>query len=320
MFAIQCSDFIEHVSDQPETAAELRRRLAYAPYLDLTQTDRFGRTMVDIAAEAGKVHLARALLDAGVKFGNVPAQFTNAYWIEKVNGILNTIEEDDFKLYVAGGLNLTALLQNSPAALTNAFLGGKAHVAEALIAVGADVTILKSANPEDAANGWSMLHLVAKNTNRASRAQLIKLLLANGIDVDIRGKAGATPLILAAASGQVDAIKILIGAEADINAQDNGGMTPLIAAAKHKQKDALKPLITAGADLNLETIRGDSALKLAVSAEQEELVRLLLDSGANPGSEDGWTKQGALAIASEPMKELLRSYIKRNAVPRRQQQ
>ncbi len=71
---------------------------------------------------------------------------------------------------------------------------------------------------------------------------IMKLLIENGADVNIKTK-GGTALILAARSNSIDAAILLIDHTADINAVDSEGKTPLMYAKLYKYEEMKRILI-----------------------------------------------------------------------------
>ena len=57
--------------------------------------------------------------------------------------------------------------------------------------------------------------------------EMVRVILAQGIDPDVRDSKGRTPLMLAAYLGYPDIARILLEKGADVNAKDNKGRTPL---------------------------------------------------------------------------------------------
>ena len=98
-------------------------------------------------------------------------------------------------------------------------------------------------------------------------ATIIQALLNAGAGVDVPNADGATPLMLAAASGNTDAIKVLLDHGAAINAKEPlRGATPLMFAAGSNRASAVKFLIARGADSALTT----NVVKLARPAFDED--------------------------------------------------
>lgn len=78
-------------------------------------------------------------------------------------------------------------------------------------------------------------------------AEMARLLIDNGADLDIRNNDGNTPLHWAAGEGRKELVVILIAHGADINARSKSGWTPLRWAEAQSQKEIARILMAAGA-------------------------------------------------------------------------
>ncbi len=119
----------------------------------------------------------------------------------------------------------------------------------------------------------SMLHIAAD----AGNLDTVKFFIEIGASVDPQSSNGVTPLISAAAQGNVDMINLLLdwGANPNIEADKdtNRLVTPLIAAAAVNSRECVELLLKAGADASVQNKNGETALDLAKSDE----VRILLE-------------------------------------------
>ncbi len=145
----------------------------------------------------------------------------------------------------------------------------------------------------------------------------IKLLLANGADVNERSKNGWSALMSAACYGCKDVVETLIenGANVDFADKNCGGQTTLMWAARsgRSAKQKVKMLIDAGADIWKKTDGGSDLLASAAGAGNVEVVELLLEAGMKPGnqSDDGYTALMAAANHDSPL--LVRLLVKAGA-------
>jgi ankyrin repeat protein len=107
-------------------------------------------------------------------------------------------------------------------------------------------------------------------------AAMTRLLLDAGADPKAPSATGTTPLMLAAAAGNVEAIKTLLDRGAEINAKDKtNGQTALMFAAALNRADAIKVLAQHGAELNVTS----TVLEPAAAAG----ARGAQGTGARPG-------------------------------------
>ncbi|XCN71444.1 MAG: ankyrin repeat domain-containing protein [Candidatus Electrothrix aestuarii] len=93
---------------------------------------------------------------------------------------------------------------------------------------------------------------------------------------------GEPALILAAQRGHTDLVKLLIENKANINIKNLYSYTPLIAAAENGHHDIIQLLLEAGADINAINVEGNSALIKSTENGDTESVKLLIDHGADP--------------------------------------
>jgi ankyrin repeat protein len=254
---------------------------------------------------------------------------------------------DDIELVralIKAGANVKLANQFGTSALTEAAIVGSAPIIDALLKAGADPN---SKNPE----GETPLMAVARSGNveaakrlleaRAdinaketfggqsalmwaaaqSQADMVKLLAANGADVNARGvvrqwerkviteprpkdmnKGGFSPLLYAAREGCVECARHLIEAGADPDIEDPERITPLNMALLNLHFELAAYLVTAGADVNKWDLFGRSPLYMAAdvntlpvkgngamavlpsedSVSALDVGRMLLEAGANP--------------------------------------
>ncbi|XP_005307091.2 ankyrin repeat and SAM domain-containing protein 6 isoform X1 [Chrysemys picta bellii] len=96
--------------------------------------------------------------------------------------------------------------------------------------------------------------------------------------VNIINGDGASPLMIAAVTGQLDLVQLLVERNADIDKQDNvHGWTALMQATYHGNKEVVKYLLNRGADVNLRAKNGYTAFDLIMllNDPDTELVRQL---------------------------------------------
>ncbi len=156
--------------------------------------------------------------------------------------------------------------------------------------------------------GATPLHLAADGKNLA----VMKLLIANGADVNARKQDGITPLIVAILARDFDAAALLIDSGACLRQADvlkryqarrsHTDLTPLHIAARGESECALRVaefIISNGADLNAHGSDGGTPLVFAIDANKRwgafqpetqpmcvKMIELLVKSGADPNHRD----------------------------------
>lgn len=92
-------------------------------------------------------------------------------------------------------------------------------------------------------------------------------------------------------SGRADVAKLLIQNGANVNAKAADGTTALMLATRSVGADVVQALLDYGADVNAKTADGTTALMYAVNSAGADVVKLLLEKGADVHARDrgGWT-------------------------------
>jgi len=126
--------------------------------------------------------------------------------------------------------------------------------------------------------------------DRASRLDLVKVLLKAGADPDPACKYGHTPLHNLAIKGDVAVMELLLDHKAEVNVFNGNGNTPLHNAAQFGHPRAVELLINRGADINAQTYRGRSDGKTPLHSaiftigepdHHIAVIELLLAAGAD---------------------------------------
>ena len=151
------------------------------------------------------------------------------------------------------------------------------------------------------------------------KKDIVELFIEAGMSPNVT-TANGTPLVTAAATGNVEMVKFLVEKGADVNSKskDKGELTPLFAAilggGKDKDKqETVKFLLDKGADVNARfASKGFEATPLMMAAAEKdtEIVRLLLAKKPDIQAIDAGTGLTALMMAVlnnnlENTKELL---------------
>jgi len=125
----------------------------------------------------------------------------------------------------------------------------------------------------------AMLTFIAIWHNRG----LLRWLLERGVSPDGRmGHQGNTPLMQAAADGDLFVMKLLLQFGADPNALNFASENPLGFAVTWRQAEAISLLVAAGADVNNTDDSGPERTQLDIAERSQwtEGVQILLRLGA----------------------------------------
>jgi ankyrin repeat protein len=156
-------------------------------------------------------------------------------------------------------------LEGAEEALRQAALDGRTQQVRDLIARGvvADVTD---------AEGHTPLMFSAFNGHSA----IVLVLLANGAEIDRVDQLGRTALLYASTGPFPETVRILLDKGADPNIVDtNEHFTPLMHAAAEGNLEVVKVLVEFGADPALTDVDGDNAETFARQAGHREVAEYL---------------------------------------------
>ncbi len=107
------------------------------------------------------------------------------------------------------------------------------------------------------------------------QAEIVALLLTNGVNANSAVRGGVSPLLLAAANGHAATVQRLLAAGATANATGAFGNTALIVATRNGHTPIVKLLLAAGANRQLRNSDGNSATDIADALGHTELGTLL---------------------------------------------
>jgi hypothetical protein len=118
----------------------------------------------------------------------------------------------------------------------------------------------------------------------------IRSLLEAGAEIEATDALGRTPLHMAAFYGRTRATELLLASGATIEVRDRIGMTPLHAAVLAGGRHVVELLLDRKADPNARTDTGQTPLHLAAATGQPRVARLLIERGCRP-EEQGQARQ-----------------------------
>ena len=229
----------------------------------LNLRDNDGDNALDMAHLEGHPKVARYLEGKGLKGKNL-------------NDLLfRTIEDkrehstNQIKNLIQAGADVNGKNKDGYSPLEFALYQERPDRARILIENGAKLTTAKQKEL-----AGEVLLKAAKNND----IDVVRSLIAQGVDVNTKDKYGQTPLHHAVyhSAPNEELIKLLIENKADVNAKDNDDNTPLHYA---KSVTIAKLLINNGADINAKSKYGRNVLDKAESQGNSDMVKMLTELG-----------------------------------------
>jgi ankyrin repeat protein len=278
---------------------------------DINARDERGSSALTWAAVMDHSEVVKLLKSLGAK---------SDLWIASLTG-----DKDEAKQFLDKGADVNAVDGLGSTALMYAARKERVDVVELLLERGADPTkkvqgqtaydrglsralgdLLLKKGIDILPKGSSGLVLVSACSD--CRIDVVKRLLASGIDVNEANSRGLTPLMAASAEGCVNVAKALVGNGADLSQRDNKGRTALTHAVLSGALPVIKLLLSNGVDVNQRNPDGGTALMDATLAGQMESVKFLLANGADVNSvnKGGFTALNMNCYA--PIRDLLTAH------------
>ncbi len=121
--------------------------------------------------------------------------------------------------------------------------------------------------------------------------EVVKFLITNGAEVNLKGKNKGSALMFASYNGHCEVAKILLENGASVDLQKEDGWSALMSASSNGHSEVAKILLENGASVDLQNEDGWSALMSASSNGHSEVTKILLENGASVDlqKEDGWS-------------------------------
>jgi ankyrin repeat protein len=241
-------------------------------------------TPLTLAAKDDDLELVQLLKDAGARFSSPQEELLYAASDGSVNAIRRVLapgvnvnrhygrgitpliaaaqngETAAVKLLLAAGADINGFDTQNDTALMFAIKSKHQSTIQALIDGGADVTLLDM-------GGVSTLEQAATYLDDPD---LVRLLIHRGVPLDgAKSLINHTPLMAAAAFGNIETAQILLAAGAEVNAQSKEGLTPLMDGALGGNPEILMLLLNAGANPTLKSKDGKTALDYARQVHEQ---------------------------------------------------
>ncbi len=163
-------------------------------------------------------------------------------------------------------------------------------------------------------------------------AEVVRVLLANGADPNLKNKEGTSPAQVAIGSSDSRVtLPLLIKYKADLTIEDEKGRTLLHKACVTRDSNATEILLENGSDINAKDNEGFVPLILAINdtvlpseldgdakvarGGREDVVELLLQHGANPNLPDPAGNTALHHAAQEDRRVILRLLLENKGDP-----
>ncbi|KAL9614732.1 MAG: hypothetical protein Q9167_000801 [Letrouitia subvulpina] len=247
-------------------------------------------TALQCASVSGHDTIVRLLIQQGVNVNQKDTRGKFALWMASERG-----HEKIVQLLLDNGADPNLQREKMGAALHIATKEGHVTIMRSLIERGAAIETVS----------WEYgTPLYAASKHKSSMA--IEVLLENGADPNTASDEYGGALYSASENNSLAALQLLLEAGANIHVSvtrhGKAGCTPLQVAARQNHKDVVRMLIENGADVNNKASIDGSALYVASENGYIEIMQQLLDSGANLSARDlrsGATSLTPLQIASK---------------------
>lgn len=151
---------------------------------------------------------------------------------------------------------------------------------------------------------------------RRGHVEAVELFLETGMDPEVTGSEGYTPLIRASAAGREEVARVLLDEGARVDGAGANGTTPLLQATWNGRNEVVRLLLIHGADINQRSPDGLTPLMLASAAGHELTVHLLLGEGADLEMRSSRRERNAKSFARindrKKVMEIIEDYQERN--------
>ncbi|WP_456277584.1 ankyrin repeat domain-containing protein [Bacillus sp. AK128] len=245
--------------------------------LDKEQRSKFyNYTMLHAAVRYGKFDMVEHLIELGFepnskdKDGNTP--------IMLIFGMMDTTAQDLIRmidLLNIGGLELNIINNRGISPLLLSYYEGKQEVTDYLLKLGAEDAIQTK---EDALEALNLLEINSDDAFRQSisfgEIGAVRLFLQAGFDPNIKSWVGNSILYQLAFTNEAEMMKLLLDHGADIELTYHNGITPLWIAVSQNNSEIVELLLSYGAQ-NTPNNAGWTPLMVAEDENNDEIIKLI---------------------------------------------
>lgn len=258
------------------SAAQKQRKARRSSNVAVKNKSQQTRELINAAAD-GDIDKVIETLNKGV---NVNASFRRddselsgmtALMVASSRGYSNMVAE-----LIKRGANVNLKHYSGETALMFAAAKGDAKIVKALVRAGANPNVKVVSFHAGEITPLSS----AINSGSEQRVEVVSILISGKAQINPEGKFLISPLMHAV--GDLEIVKLLIANGADVNQKNVRGATALMAAAIDGPAAVVRYLLEQGADVNARDEDGTTALMCAEgrreyldAAEREEIIQVL---------------------------------------------
>ena len=132
-----------------------------------------------------------------------------------------------------------------------------------------------------------------------------KLLASGKCNINAQDGAGFSPVHVALHCRAMKMLKLLVEEGADIEVRTNIGRSALLFAAAERLPESVEVLLNAGALLESRCTEGKTALHYAVCNRDEKSVKVLLGRGADSSAKDHHQKSPLMIVSASEESDML---------------
>ncbi|CAK8998212.1 Ankyrin-2 (ANK-2) (Ankyrin-B) (Brain ankyrin) (Non-erythroid ankyrin) [Durusdinium trenchii] len=220
--------------------------------------DNAGRTALHFAAREGHMEIVKELLAAGATKDVQDNEGHTVLHSAAKEGHAEIVKE-----LLAAGATKEIQDNNGKTAADLAWKEGETEIVELL------------EDPAETLARWTVLKAAEKG-----RLDVLKALLEQGADKDLKDDEGKTALYWAVQKDSMQMVQALLATGAAKDIQTNLGHTALHRAAKKGHVEIVKELLAAGATKEIQDNNGKTAADLASDEDHLEVLELLEEPAA----------------------------------------
>ncbi|KAI0544424.1 ankyrin repeat-containing domain protein [Xylaria curta] len=256
----------------------LRQLLEYHPRINLGQRDDEGNTALHKIDAATPLAITKLLVNAGADVRTFNDKGYTALMVALEAGNIEVC-----RYLFSKSVSLSGTSNISPGLLHRAVFGANLDLIKMVIQAGADV------NEIDPRTGETPLYTHLTGTPSIAIVQY--LVNTCKTDINLAGGDLGYPIMQACRTTNLEIIRFLVEAGADVNVKDRAGRSP-IHLFYYTGSNDVNILVDHGANLEAKDKLGRTALHYAAAIGDEKDVEELLKSSSidvNQRDNDGWT-------------------------------